>query len=336
MKQLTRVVVFALLFLTGSFCAVPQAMAQTELGVQRVATSSGTFLKIGLDPRGVALGGAYNAIVSGPQATFLNPAGILDPEGMNRAHLSYMKWPGDIDMGSVAYGTPFDALQGQLAIGLAFASTSFDETSEFYPQGTGRTVSYSDVLATLSFARLFTDRLTIGASVKFFREDLASNVGGPVTNGLLFDAGTIYQLGFRNSRIAITLSHFGPDLEPTGDFFSSVSGADVEYAAFSPPTLFNLSFAIDAMTRGEHRFTVASQIVHPSDQNETLLLGGEYWFQDSYALRSGYDFAADEFGFSAGLGAKFRFGGREGVFDYAYTNGGNLEDVHRVGMGFAL
>lgn len=312
------------------------AAAQNEIGVQRVATASGTFLKIGLDARGAALGGAYAALVSGPQAAFLNPAGVTTAEARPAGQLAYVRWPAEIDIGSVAFSRPVAGLGGQVALGFAFLSTDFAETTEFYPQGTGRTVSYSDFLASVAFSRLFTDRLAIGVAMKFLREDLGSNVGGPTTSGILFDAGTVYQLGYRNGKIAITLSHFGPDLEPNGSFFSNVTGADVDYTAYSPPTSFHLGFAIDPYLSGPHRLTMVTQVVHPSDQNESLLVGGEYWFQEGYAFRAGYDFSADELAFSAGVGLRVRFSGQDAIVDYAFTEGGHLEAVHRIGLGFGL
>jgi hypothetical protein len=192
------------------------------------------------------------------------------------------------------------------------------------------------VLGTLSFSRLFTDRLSIVVSAKLFYEDLASNVGGSQTTGILFDAGTNYELGYRNSRLAITLSHFGPDLQPDGRYESAVTDAEVEYTSYSPPTLFNLGFAIDPWESGPHRLTVSGQVVHPADQNETLLTGAEYWFSDRYAVRTGYDFASEEFGFSAGFGVRLRMAGRDGKIDYAFTEGGHLAAIHRWAVGFQL
>lgn len=329
--------------LLGALCAVaglvslaPLAAAQNEIGVQRVATSSGTFLKIGLDARVAALGGAYAAIVNGPQATFSNPAGVITATGLPAANVSYVRWLADIGIGSASFSRPVSSFGGQVAIGFAFLSTDFPETTEFYPQGTGRTVSYSDFLASISFSRLFTDRLAIGVTAKLLREEMGTGVGGPTTTGALFDAGTVYSLGYRNGKIAIALSHFGPDLKPTGSYFSNVTGAEVDYTAYSPPTSFHLGFAMDPWIAGPHRLTMVTQVVHPADQNESLLFGTEYWFQDSYSLRAGYDFAADELGFSAGFGFKVRFSGQEAVFDYAFTEGGNLDAVHRIGLGFGL
>lgn len=336
-SNLARDVVWAGVLLWLLCVAVtPSVWAQTQLGGQRVATSSGTFLKIGIDARGAALGGAYNTLAEGAAATFFNPAGILGRNLDPNLHFSYAAWPAGIDIGEISYARPFDPIGGQIAVGFAYLGTEFEETTEFHPTGTGRTLSYSDFLASMSYARLFTDRLAIGVSAKYLREDLGSNLEGAVTSGILFDAGSTYELGYRNSRLAITLMHFGPDLSPNGRYISNVTGSEVSYATFSPPTLFQLGFSIDALARAAHRVTLVSQVVHPADEDETLRAAIEYWLNDSYSMRAGYDFAADELAFSAGLGLRLRLGDREGTLDYAFTEGGNLSAVHRWSLGFGL
>jgi hypothetical protein len=119
----------------------PSAWAQTQLGGQRVATSSGTFLKIGIDARGAALGGAYNTLAEGAAATFFNPAGILGRNLDPNVHFSYAAWPAGIDLGEISYARPFDPIGGQVALGFAYLGTEFEETTEFHPTGTGRTLS---------------------------------------------------------------------------------------------------------------------------------------------------------------------------------------------------
>src|SRR5690606_4081738 len=150
------------------------------------------------------------------------------------------------------------------------------------------------------------------------------------------DAGSLFRFGFRNGRLGATFRHIGPDLRPNGRYLSNVTGAEVDYASFSPPTSAELGFSIDALARSGHRVTLVSQVAHFSDRDETVRAGFEYWFDDSYALRTGYDFAADEMGFSAGLGLRLRLGDRQGTLDYAFTEGGRLAAVHRWSLGFAL
>jgi hypothetical protein len=228
------------------------------------------------------------------------------------------------------------SIDSQLALALAFLGTDLEETNEYYPQGTGRTLSYSDMTVSLAFARNFTDRLAIGITGKYFREDEGSNLGGPTLTSILVDAGSMYTLGYRNARLSIALSNFGADLRPKGDYVSHVTGAPTRYTAFSPPTQFQLGFAIDPWIAGSNHLTTALQVMHQSDKQETLRAGAECWLRDTYAARAGYDLAADEMGFSAGLGLKVRLLNRPGTVDYAYTEGGHLAAVHRWSLSFGL
>ncbi len=326
----------ALLVLLLALAGATAASAQTDLGGQRVATSSGTFLKIGLDARGAAIGGAYTSLADGPGAVLVNPAGILyGPRGA-AAQIGVIQWPADLQIGLATVSAPVPSLGIHLGAGAVWLGTTIDETTEYHPTGTGRTVGYSDLLLAASLARSFTDRLGVGISVKYLREDLGGNIGGPVLQGVLMDAGSLYQIGWRNSRLSVTLSDFGSDLNPHDHFSSNVTGGKVSYSAFSPPTRFQLGLSADPWIQGPHRLTAATVILHQADNAETLRGGLEYHFGDGIALRIGYDFSADEQGFSAGLGLLLRLGERRGTFDYAWTEGGHLEAVHRVGLGFAL
>ncbi len=304
------------------------ANAQTSLGGQRAGTSSGTFLKIGVDARGVALGGAYVALVEGPFAPFYNPAGISkmrDPAGA----FSYARWPADISVFAFSFGRPWGDAGSALAVSAEYVGTSLDETDEYHPLGTGRTFSYSDLLLGFSAARPFTDRLSIGVSTKFFREDLGSGVGGPVTQSWLVDAGTCYLIGALNGRLAISLLNFGPDLKPEGSFYSVVRQDQVDYASFSAPTSFRIGLSLEPYHRGPHGLLLASEVVHVADNQESFRGGLEYSYQGRYYARAGMDPGADAAKFSAGLGLSIPLAGSNLKIDYAYTDGGPLLAIHR-------
>lgn len=311
----------------GAFIASP-ATAQTSLGGQRVATSSGTFLKIGVDARGAALGGAYTALVRGPMAPFCNPAGIAGLDGA-AAGFGYARWPADIDIFAFSFARPWGQAGTTFGVMAQYVGTTLDETTEYHPQGTGRSFVYNDLLVGLSGARLFTDRLAIGVTVKAFQEDLGSGIGGPITQGWLIDAGTAYQIGALNGRLAISLTNFGPDLRPDGSFRSHVQGDDVDYASFSPPTSFRIGVSFEPYRRGPHTLTTAGEVVHVSDNQESFRAGLEYDFRNRYYLRAGADPGADAAHFSAGLGVRLPLNGSRLVVDYAYTDGGPLLAIHR-------
>jgi hypothetical protein len=322
------------ILLAGAICTLlasgltRPAPGQTSLGGQRVGTASGTFLKIGLDARAAALGGAYTALAQGPMATFFNPAGIAkmpQPE----AAFSYIRWPADINLYAFSFGRPWGNAGASLGISVEYLGTTIDETTEFHPQGTGRTYVYSDMLIGFSAARPFSDRLSIGGTVKFFREDLGSGIGGPVANGWLVDAGTIYQIGALDGRLAIGLLHFGPDIRPSGSYTSQLTGSETDYAAYSPPTSFRLGLSFQPWRRGAHALTASTEVAHVADNAETFRGGFEYTYAGRYIGRTGYDGGADAAKFSAGLGFRIPFRGSDLAIDYAYTDGGPLLAIHR-------
>ena len=56
--------------------AAGSAHAQFRLGEQRIGTSSGTFLRIGVGARAVGLGESFVAVANDPSAIYWNPAGL--------------------------------------------------------------------------------------------------------------------------------------------------------------------------------------------------------------------------------------------------------------------
>ena len=325
-----------LLALAAAFALAPlPAAAQTSLGGQRVGTASGTFLKIGVDARGAALGQAYVSLVEGPLAVFCNPAGLARMQGSNAA-FGYARWPADVDLFAFSFARPWGGGGATLAVAAEYLGTQLEETTEWHPQGTGRTFGYSDLLLGFSAARPFTDRLAIGGTIKFFREDMGSQIGGPTTQSWLVDAGTVYQIGALGGRLSIALLHFGPDLEPDGTYYSSVQGEEVEYAAFSPPTSFRIGLSVLPYERGRHRLATATEVVHVADNQESVRAGVEYAYDGRYFARTGYDSGADAMRFSAGLGLKLAWAGSQMMIDYAYTDGGPLLAIHRWSLALPL
>ncbi|MBU1702473.1 MAG: PorV/PorQ family protein [Candidatus Eisenbacteria bacterium] len=325
----TSILVVALLM-----AAVPVLEAQTDLGGQRVGTASGTFLKIPFSARGAALGGAYAALVTGPEAVFINPAGLSLQEGSGVA-VGFVQWPADLTITSAVYSHYHRGLDMHLAIFGAGMHTTMTETTEFNPLGIdGREFSFSDWVAGLSMSRHFTDRLTIGVGIRYFRENLGTEIGGPSINAVLFDAGNIYRLGFRAARLAFSINNFGGDLRPGGSYVSSTQGTEIRYAAFSAPTLFRLSFAIDTWRRNDQVLWMVTEIQNHADNEETFIGGMEYGYGNILTLRAGYNFNSDVFRLGLGGGLKTEVGGNPLALDYAYSDGDYLGDVHHWSLTF--
>ncbi len=309
------------------------ARAQFTLGEQRAGTSSGTFLKISVGARATGLGESFVAVANDPSAIYWNPAGLaslLRPE----VAMSHLEWPGDIRFEHVTYVQPVRRLGGSLAFQVGVLSTEIDETTELQPFGTGRSFIYSDAVIGGAYARRWTDKLLVGAGLKYVREDLGSDVGGPTTNSVMFDVGSIYYLGLGSVRIGVSLTNFGAQLEPGGSYVSPTTGEVRSYDGFDPPTMFRYGVAFDPVENSEQRLTYSLEIDQPADNAQVLKSGLEWQWQRGIALRSGYNFGADELNFSAGAGLFAKIGQTRLTVDYAYTDGGYLGGVNRVSLGW--
>lgn len=304
------------------------ASAQTSLGSQRVGTSAGTFLKIPLDARGTAMGGAIAALVHGPASLFINPAG-LGIENERALLIAGVDYITDVPAGGVAAVLPFAPLRGALGFALSGIYAEMDETDEYHPLGTGRRFSYGVWTATVGASRALTDKLNFGLSVKAYREAMAPEIGGPAATSWLLDAGTIYFIGYRDARIGIALNNFGPDLRPAGRFESRRDGTEIRYSSFSPPTLFRFGFSIDPWRSPRWVTLLSAEIGHVADNQESFRVGAEACFDNTLALRSGYDAGADALKLHAGVGLRARFGPGHAELDYAFSSGGYFGDVHR-------
>jgi long-subunit fatty acid transport protein len=319
--------------LAATALAAAPVAAQFSLGDQRAGTSSGSFLKIGIGARASAIGESFVAVANDPSAIQWNPAGLASLQRKELA-FSHVEWPGDVQYEHVTYVLPVTRLGGSLAFQLGALTTEIEETTEFEPYGTGRTFVYSDVVAGAAYARRWTDKLLIGAGLKYLREDLGSDVGGPVTNSVLLDVGGIYYLGLGSVRVGVALSNFSSELTPSGNWVSPVTGEVRSYDGFDPPLLFRYGVAFEPLENASQRLTTALEFDLPADNAQVAKAGLEWTWHRRLALRSGYNFNADAMNFSAGAGLFVHVGNALATVDYAWTEAGPLGNVNRLSLGF--
>ena len=325
--------------------AVLMATAQGQsliqnLGGQRVGTSVFAFLKIDASVYGSALGGAAVAIPSDASGLYYNPA-IITHLSQSNLVVARIQWPADITYDHFALSLPVGRHQ-YLALSYGILQTEpMLETTEHMPFGTGRTFTFRDQLAALTYALRVTDRFSVGTTVKYVTESLA-DIG---MSALLFDFGTYYLTGFNTLRISSSFSNFGRQVAPVGTFMKRIldgrTGEEVEaelnYQAFSPPTTFRLGAAYEVIDADHQQLTMAVQLTHPADNAEYYAVGMNYQLGRSLSLRAGYQANTDEFGLTLGLsiGASFK-GGQRVRFDYAYSQTAFLTPPQRISIGFSL
>jgi hypothetical protein len=314
------------------------SLAKTSLGSQRVGTSGGSFLRIGLGARPAAMAGAFVAICDDITACAWNPAGLVHLQGKQVA-INHISWPADIGYSHACFGMPVKSLDGVIAFQFGSLSTDLAETQEYFPYGTGRNFTFSDWLVGLSFAKRFTDKFSGGFAVKYVREELGVEVGGPTTNAFVLDAGTQYEIGPRNLHLAVALMNFGPDLKPAGSYTKTTgtaTGADAQYEGYAPSTEFRFGIAFSPVTRPWLTSLVDVEMVHPADNAETFRAGGEAVILKTLAVRGGYDLNADELKTSLGMGVSTKIFSRQASIDYSATLSEYLGTVHRFSLTFDL
>jgi hypothetical protein len=302
-------------------CCAGSARAQYDYGFDfsKAGTAGYQFLKIGSGSREIALGQAATSLSRDPDAVFWNPGALSLVTG-SRLSVSHNQWLAGSATNSAVATMSFGDFVGALSF-LQFKIAEFGET--VVPQGggspyTGRTVSAGDQAIGIALSRRFTDKLTIGAQLKYVREWL-DDVG---YSNVLFDVGALYYTGFHNLRLAFAVQHFGPDLKPF----------DVR---FRMPLTFRLGAGEDVMLGEDHQLTAGVELVHPTDNNEILAMGLEYEFLRTFALRAGYRVNADVGNFSAGAGIHAPvISDIDLHFDYAYgTYGKVFGATHRFTLG---
>jgi hypothetical protein len=291
------------------------------------------FLKIGLGARQTALGEAGIAAVQDVNAVFWNPANLRGVASFE-ASFSYNRWLADLNYVAGAVGAHWEGI-GVFA--LSVASLDYGDLQEALVTGpsndtrTGATFSGSDLMAGLSYARAFTDRLSIGLTAKYVHESLWNHSVGTVA----FDVGTLYDVGYRGIRLAMSVQNFAGSVRWLDD-------SDRE-TGYDLPLVFRIGAATNLVGEDAffnagpaHRVVFSVEAINTNDFSERLHLGGEYWFSDFLALRGGYRLNYAEGNWSFGFGLNPAVSGVALRLDYAYVDYKFLNAPHRFTVTLAF
>jgi hypothetical protein len=333
-KNIPKIFIF---FLTISICQAQNLFP--ILGGQRVGTSVFSFLNIGVSARAIGMGESVVALNHGASNISYNP-GVIAQLEKTEISLSTISWPSDIKYDYLSISRK---LTGRHFLGFNFGILHMDpmeETSEFYPDGTGRYFIFQDRFIGLTYGAKMTDRFSFGVTVKNVSETLAENQ----MDAFLLDVGTFYWTGFGSLRFCASLTNFGQQTSPNGKYLKKLldfdTGSEIvenaKYEKFSPPTLFRVGVAIDPINKQSHKLSYSLQLNHPVDNAEYIVTGFEYSFLNLLFLRSGYKFNKNEENYTAGIGLNLRIGTYNLKVDYGYANFDHLTDPKRFSLGLSL
>jgi hypothetical protein len=319
---------------------VSSAYAQIlpSFGNSRTGGTGMQFLKISPDARSMSLAGAAVAVANDASAMYWNPAGITGVDtGKVNLMVSHSRYFGDINAN---YAGAVIRAGRHSFVGVQVFSMDYGdmkETTEFDPSGTGRTFGINNYFIGLTYAKVLTNNFSFGLNGKYTNESFA----GINVHNVLFDLGLKYDVGVKHTRFGVNFSNFGLNVKPSGgvqvlkfDGMQNISN----FSDISVPALFRLGIAFDPVHTNEHVLTLAGQLNHPTDNNETYVLAAEYSYLKIGYLRTGYEFGSDEnyIGPSAGIGMKIlrRFGGL--TFDYGFVAKNRLGYNQRITLAILV
>jgi hypothetical protein len=303
--------------------------------VTKVATTAGNWLKLETGARGVGMAGAMVAAGTGVSAITYNPSSIGFIKG-SELYYSKTNYLAGISHSSMAYGTqvtPTDFVAFHL---FSFNSGKMDVTNAFFPDGTGEEFDVTGLSLRGTYAKILTDRLKFGVSIKYIRESIYTTAMQTVA----IDLGSNFDTGIYGIILGMSVSNFGPDVQFSGEGLEqqvadtlSVDGTLSKLTdEFPIPMSFRLGIKKDVFNDSIHKLTVAMDGVNPIDYVVTGNIGLEYsWLETAY-VRGGTHLNHDTASFTIGAGIKIG-----NIFvDYAFANYGILENTNQFGLRFGF
>ena len=313
-------------------------------GQDKVGTTAAPFLGIGAGPTAIGMGGAFVAVANDASALYWNPSGI-SRTGQNEflfEHTNYLIGTSYNFFGGVL------ALDEDNAIGLGITyldyGTDYVTTIEM-PDGTGETWSAKDLSIGLSYSRNLTDRFSIGGTAKM----ILQQIWHESATGWALDAGLLYITPFNDLKIGMDISNFGTDMKMTGEDLyithnpdPSVAGdnskipAEYYTESYPLPLLFRIGLSMDIIKSEDNTVTLAVDALHPNDNAQSVNVGGQYSWNNTFSARVGYKswgVTASEEGITFGVGLAYQIIANLTLkVDYAYEHYGILDNIQKFAL----
>jgi hypothetical protein len=303
-NYLTRITAILLMIL---IVVVSNTIAGNRSGVV-----SEQFLKLSTSARAVGIGGAQVALAEGVSSIAFNPAGMMTVNDMS-VGMSYTAWFADIQHSFVGV---VKNLPGIGAVGVSVIMLVTDdmiETTNSFPEGTGRNFRASDYAFSIAYARQVTDQFRVGINGKYIQSYLYNTEVG--ASSFAFDIGTLYHIPMLRSHIGVSLTNIGKDIK----FIQE---------QYSLPTALRFGILVDVLQEENNQVITTMQISRLNDADEQYNFGAEYVFNNLVALRTGWKFAYDHESFTGGFGVKMDPIGINGTLDYGYNYFKYLPGTH--------
>lgn len=316
--------------------------AQQTTEVSKRGTAAAPFLNIAQGARALSMGGAFVAIADDPSAMYWNPAGITDIGGISFV-VDHTTWIADI--GYEYVGATVDmGLLGAIGVNVTLSDVgNMEVTTIDQQEGTGEIFGVTDLAIGVTYAIKLTNNFSIGFNPKFIYQ----KIWKMSANAFAVDMGVKYRTPFPGITLGMSISNFGSKMQMQGNNALVLYDADADAngnnsripASLSTdewdlPLNFRVGIAYDASLDAIGKLTIGVDAAHPSDDYESVNIGGEYAFNDMLFLRGGMKsmFQTDsEESFTAGVGIRqYLLGNLRIGVDYSYLEFARLKNAQKV------
>ena len=208
----------------------------------------------------------------------------------------------------------------------------------------------------VTYSRFVTDRLSLGASIKYIREGAYNQRA----HAIAIDIGSLLDTGVLGMKLGMSLCNLGTDMQLSGstlgidhDWYTNHSGsisspAYLETDKWPLPLIFRLGLSTELVgANGQlfkndgYKVTIAADTFDPNDALLRSNFGLEYEWNNIFALRCGYrgvSLEKDEYesyitsSFTLGAGMKYQFDFANTQIDYSYVDYKILGSGHQFSL----
>ena len=317
---------------------------QTVDEVTKVGTAAANWLKLETNPRAIGMGGAFTSVGAGILGVSYNPASIAFVKNQE-GFLSKTNYVADITYQVLGYGRNLSGIDFVGIHAFFLDSGDMDVTTAEYPDGTGEKYSVKAMCIRGSFGKRITNRLRVGATAKFIREEIYTTY----MQSFALDIGSNFNTGIFGFNLGMSISNLGPEVQFGGDGLKfscdepDAPGGSCQKIvdSFVLPLTFRLGLSnaimgpdSDMLKSRDHNLLISLDAINPIDYTLYGAVGMEYNYRDSFYLRGGTHVGHDTADWSAGAGLKLEVNEYSIGVDYAYVNYGILNYTHQFGLNF--
>ncbi len=317
-KSLTKLI-FS--FIVLNFVLLEGALVEGKSAYKDAGTTSGAFLRMGVGPRAVGMGGAFTAVADDIYAMYWNPAG-LSLLKYNEISSMYNRWLLDgsnnenIHTGYIGYVYPYKDI-GAIGVSINYldsgAITKTIENPDGSYGGTDGTFKATDMVVSVAYSYVFSNRFLLGANVKA----ICSKYMDESAQGYAIDVGGLYKIFIPNLTMGICVQNIGTKMK----FIEEDYGLPLNVKA-------GLAYKIL-----DEKLLLACDISKYIHTNYIVNIGSEFKLFNRFALRAGTRYKTDNndlVDFPNNISAGFGVEVGKLQIDYAYTPYGDLGSMHKL------